>query len=929
MNTSAAFSSGSDTSNSEEWVFKSVPKLLCGFFMCQKAANNLLYLAVLTSLLDKAGANALPWVYLLVNVIFIGVQFRVMTRLAGREGHWLLKVLSLPAAVMAFVAAWFFPTDMVPVLTGFFVLTMLLDLTTNQGFTAMLNHFISINESKRVLPMIYAAGSFGFILSGLLLKFAIDFFGIRGLLVLNGLTVLAGLVFLRFLQPVEDRRISEQACCEGLNTDKNQAIDASVPSMKHPLASLLIISSFVIIFNKYLVDFLFAASLSSFFPVSNDLASFMGVFGATADFAVIGLQTFAMHRVFARFPIGMVLTFMPLVLTLLCGYAAFSLKFAVVAAVQFLVLLNSKNFTVPATTIFMGVIPQHDRVFYRRDMSIACSLSSAFVGGFLLLARNRVGYDVLFFLAAILYLLMAWVHSLLDAAYLKTLRRSIVSRSQADSDDQLASLQYVQITERCEQLRALLNDTDAEMRLQAINAAASLPEKYALEMLAPLLASERDGRCLTAVARNILTIAPEEAGRHILALLESTEDNRLRADIIEALGKVRNAEISVEQITVWLEHQHHRVVASAVISLVRLGRQRETIEAAMRRLAAMAVSSVEMMRASAAAVMGELGLPLFVPALENLAAENNLVVAGNAANALARIQTPAAMSVLEKMLLHGNKEIAGRAGELLETVSRENISRVSRLMSGITAEERRLLSAKLRAGARQDNLELLAAILCIEQIEKRRTLIALLEKADSETQLLMSRCVIEVSEGQIELTAAPLIARLRQEPVQETVPAWFSLLGAIAGGSIEKPEMSPNLLRPLSALLNAFWSETAAVMTNHAGKVEHRLWQKYLRWQVQAFAFFSLEPAAILKSFDAIAGSNSHERGMALEYLETRAGRKLAQKIVPLIDPAAGIPADIDAFSVFAAAREIEISAEMVVDASSRLKQLGILLTDE
>lgn len=928
MNIAAACPSESGGNSREDWVFKSVPKLLCAFFMCQKAANNLLYLAVLTSLLDKAGANALPWVYLLVNVIFIGIQFRVMTRLAGREGHWLLRVLSLPAALMAFVAAWFFPTDMVPVLTGFFILTMLLDLTTNQGFTAMLNHFISINESKRVLPMIYAAGSFGFILSGLLLKFAIDFFGIRGLLVLNGLTVLAGLAFLRFLQPVEDRRLQEQKKSEALSGDNAQTADASVPSMRHPLASLLIISSFVIIFNKYLVDFLFAASLSSFFPVSNDLASFMGVFGATADFAVIGLQTFAMHRVFARFPIGRVLTFMPLVLTVLCGYAAFSLKFAVVAMVQFLVLLNSKNFTVPATTIFMGVIPQHDRVFYRRDMSIACSLSSAVVGGFLLLARNRVGYDALFFLAAILYLVMAWVHSLLDTAYLKTLRRSIVSRSQSESDDQLASLQYVQLAERCEQLRALLEDPDAGMRLQAINAAASLPEKYAMELLMPLLASERDGRCLTAVARNLLTIAPEEAGRHIATLLAATEDNRLRADIIEALGKIRHGEISAEQITVWLEHQHHRVVASAVISLVRLGRQRATIEAAMHRLADMAVSSAEMMRASAAAVMGELGLPLFVPALENLAAEDNLVVAGNAANALSRIQTPAAMAVLEKMLLHSNREIAGRAGELLETVSRENISRVSRLMSGITAEERRLLSARLRAGARQDNLELLAAILCIEHIDKRRTLINMLEKADAETQLLMSRCIIEVAEGQVELTVAPLIARLRQEPVQETVPVWFPLLGAIAGGTVEKPEMSPNLLCPLSALLTSLWNETAAVVANSACRVEHKLWQKYLRWQVQAFAFFSLEPAAILKSFDAIAGSNAHERGMALEYLETRAGRKLAQKVVPLIDPAAGLPSDVAAFSAFAAARDIEISAEMVADATTRLKQLGIILTD-
>ena len=88
MNVAAACPSESGGNSREDWVFKSVPKLLCAFFMCQKAANNLLYLAVLTSLLDKAGANALPWVYLLVNVIFIGIQFRVMTRLAGREGHW-------------------------------------------------------------------------------------------------------------------------------------------------------------------------------------------------------------------------------------------------------------------------------------------------------------------------------------------------------------------------------------------------------------------------------------------------------------------------------------------------------------------------------------------------------------------------------------------------------------------------------------------------------------------------------------------------------------------------------------------------------------------------------------------------------------------------------------------------------------------------
>lgn len=112
--------------------------------------------------------------------------------------------------------------------------------------------------------------------------------------------------------------------------------------MQHPLARLLIISSFIIIFNKYLVDFLFAASLTAFFTSGNDLAAFMGVFGAAADFAVIGLQTFVMNRVFSAFPIGRVLAFMPILLTLLCILASFSLKFAIIATVQFLVLLNSK-----------------------------------------------------------------------------------------------------------------------------------------------------------------------------------------------------------------------------------------------------------------------------------------------------------------------------------------------------------------------------------------------------------------------------------------------------------------------------------------------------------------------------------------------------------------------------------------------------------
>lgn len=905
-------------------LYAEMPRLVCAFFMLLKAANNLLYLAVMTTLLDKAGANALPWVYLLVNIIFITIQFKVMSRIAGKEGHWLLSVVSLPAALLSFVAAWIFPTDVVPLLIGFFILTMLIDLTTNQGFTAMLNHFISINDSKRLMPLIYASGSFGFILSGLLLKFVLDFVGLKGLLILNGLIVLASAVILRMLRPVEMLRQEEQASSENVGP-VNDAVAQATPSMRHPLASLLIISSFIIIFNKYLVDFLFAASLSAYFNASNDLASFMGVFGAAADFAVIGLQTFAMHKVFAKFPIGRVLTFMPLLLTLLCTLAAFSVKFALVATVQFLVLLNSKNFTVPATTIFMGVIPQRDRVLYRRDMSIACSISSAVVGAFLLLARGRFSYDTLFLIAAVFYMLMAWVHARLDMAYLKTLRHAMVSRSDGISDDQVASLQYVQLSERQEQLMALLRDPDPAMRLRAVEATASLPASYALELLEPLLIAETDVRCLNAVARNLLTVAPETSARHIIRLLAETEDNRLRSDIIEAIGKARMAAISEDEILQYLYHQHHRVSASAIISIVRLTRQQANLEKAMHRLAGMCVSAQELMRASAAAVMGELGLPLFVPALEALAAENVVMVSSNAATALSRIQTPAAMAALEKLLLHPNDTITQKAEQLLETASRDSISRISRLLSGITADERRKLSARLRAGAHQDSVELLAAILCVENPEKRRQLINILEKADVDMQLLMSRCVVQMSETRSELTVAPLIASARQETARN-LPEWAPLLNAIAGGSIENPLENASLVRPLDELLFSLWCELALLNEMEIeAKPELRA---YLLNQASLVAFFSLEPAAILKSFADINSGVSFKRGMAVEYLETRLGRKLSQKILPLVETNAVLPETFADFKIFAAAHEVFIEDEMLLHARQRLLKIKNFLLE-
>jgi len=901
-----------------------LPHLIAGFFMLLKASNNLLYLSVLTTFLENIGAGSLPWVYLLVNVVFIVFQFQFMSRIVGYEGHWLLSLANWPAAALSFMAALIFPANTMSVLLAFLVMAMLIDLVSTQAFTAMLNHFFSVAESRRFTPMIYASGSFGFIISGLLLKFVLDFVGIRGLLIGNGAIILLSAIILRALKPFEQARLAEaddsDRTTEAAGNDEN----IRESSLQHPLARLLNVSSFLILFNKYLVDFLFAAAVASYFTAGNDLAAFMGVFGASADFAVIGLQTFVMHRVFAAFSIGKILAAMPLLLTILCFTASFSLEFAVIATVQFLVLLNSKNFTVPATTILMGVIPQKQRVYYRRDMSIVCSISSTLVGLFLLLVRNSIGAEVLFLIAAGVYLLMTVVHYLIDQAYLTTLRRAIDNRQFDFGEDQVSSLRFLQYGERLQQLKQLLHDENPRIRSHAVEEVSLLPASTASQLLLPLLENETDSRCLTAVARNLLHISPQEAAQHIQRVLAETADQRLRADIIETIGKVRAPDIGEEFVTPFLDSSHHRVRASAIISTIRLTRRPDVLSNSMRKLAEMAHEAGELMRASAAAVMGELGLPLFVPALVTLAGAGETVVAGNAAAALARIQTPDAIVALENMLFHENSEVTERVESLLAASARDSISRISRLLPGITSEERRRLTTRLRSGRHQDSQEVLANILCIDNLEQRRNLIALLEKSDREMVRLMQACIKMGAEDMVILSIEPLLL-LAEEYAGSSMPDWASLLGILAGGTLEEPEEHRSLYESACALMRTLWYERLVIARTDVANAAMEKWQGRVLSLVRLVACFSSEPAPMSRSMNELKSGKAYARGMAAEYLEARAGHRLAQLIVPLVDAGTAVPHEFAALLRFAAGLGIEAGENDLAAARDRLLRFAVI----
>ena len=215
-----------------------------------------------------------------------------------------------------------------------------------------------------------------------MLKF-IEITGINGLLWLNGIGVLFLLALLRGINRIykegDTHQSGESAHNKSDNpipANKTEKKSASVPTFKQPLARDLSLAAFFIVFNTFMTDFLYSGIISGYFSDSDSLASFMGVFGAATDLSVILMQASIMNWVFTAVPIGKALSILPVLLSVLCFAASFSPTFAVVVFIQYLVVVNSKNFTQPSTVILMGAMKQKDRVYYRRDMSVMSSAGS-------------------------------------------------------------------------------------------------------------------------------------------------------------------------------------------------------------------------------------------------------------------------------------------------------------------------------------------------------------------------------------------------------------------------------------------------------------------------------------------------------------------------------------------------------------------------
>lgn len=865
--------------------------LLGVFFLIQKGTNNVLYLTWLAGLLKNLGSTMLPWAYLSGNIAFITLQYAFVRHLSGREGHWMLSSLSLPIVLFSIVTSLTVDTHTGPFLLAGVVGCMVIDLLTNQAFAAMTNQLLSIQESKRRLPAIYGAGSVGYIVSGLLMKTVLDFAGLRPLMWLNTAALCAGAVVIQQLARYERTRENHRTAPAGTAPSRDNASASPTSSFRQPLAALLMASSVLIVFNRFLIDYLFSSSVTSHFGDAAAIASFLGLFGAAADFTVVVSQMTVMNWVFASLPIGRILLLTPLLLTTLCLAAAVHPAFIVVAVTQFVVLLNSKNFTVPATTLLLGAFPSSTRGGYRRDISTVSSMASTAASLVLLATRDYVPIGGLFLIAAVCYGALLLVHSRLDYGYATTLRETLAGTDTAPDDENLRSIGFLPESERLLRLQELLVQRDPDIRLEAIEEIERLPNETLRTLLFPRLSAETNPRCLTAMARLAVERFGPEAVSHIAKLLQTADDNRLQADLLEALGRT-NGGLPVEELAaMYLEHEHHRVRGSAVLALLRLARDVSGIEAGLAMLASMARSPEPPFRAGAAAVMGETALPLFLESMETLAEDPDTGVALIAIRSLSRLPTSGGVAALNRLSSHADPARAALAKQLVETASRERLARIKSLMDGLSASERQRLAQTIRSIGGSAGLDIVGRILRFEFPEAREGLMRLLEPAAPETVELLRASLITQAFPDGTPSLAPFWDWCRI-PRSDDLPDWapaVPLLRRVITGS--HPELDLHALEAGAISMLHLLLREAELLTcinrgERAGWSTPDTATAVSRWSDRAILccrmalLAGLQPESLLSAFDRLRSPDSFTSSVAQELLETNLPHETSRLIL-------------------------------------------------
>ncbi len=707
--------------------------LMIGLFsLLLRATVNIFFIAGQTLFFKTAGVTGLPYVYAVMNVVYISLQAGAVRHLTGSSGTYLQR-LSAAFFAVAFVRLFTPVGDSAWLDTGFLLAVMVYELFFNQFFTHWLNEVLPLDEGKRYLPFINGCGSLSFIVSGVVMRLALSVASLQTVLAVDAFAFAGAAALFRLVRGRFRERSEAVSPTSPAPATESSGIDAAPPGadVGRSFANRLAALALLFTLSKYWLDYQYSRAITSAYDTPERLASFIATFTACTDALVLLTQMAVAGFVMKSVRLTRILAFLPVTVGL-AAFASTGGAFSAVLATQFLFTWLAKSFHHSAMSLIVGVLPAKPRLRALSTIGICASAGSMASALLLMAVQNNLAPGIAFGSLALVLGLMAASVLPLERAWEAALGHILDGEAAASGRGgrlmAIESLRALSPAERLQRLETLLRGTEEE-RLAALELLEGIPRVAWQQPLVDLLRTETSPNVRSGIVRRLLSgdgAVSRWIGADLLSAGET--DPRVLSNLLEGLADIDADRAFLPWIRTCLGHPHHRVRAAAAEGLIRLNGDVGDIETGLRTLSGMSRSTDPIQRAAAIAVLGRLQHEAFFDELTSGLSDPDERVASQAIAALGRLPLPETGQVLRTAAGTLPKRLAPEAEAAAQSIEMLTCRGISQVVETLDPAERAQVVNRLGTWRHDSRIYLLIRALQVESDGLRAALAESIEK---------------------------------------------------------------------------------------------------------------------------------------------------------------------------------------------------------
>lgn len=856
--------------------------LLGVFFFLNELGSYFTGVLACTLLVKRAGAECLPAVYILLNLVCIPVTMLVILHPPRSSQAMIRRTMVLMLGMLA-LAIPVTGSSNVLILGAIFVVARAGKTMVTTFDAGLVSETLPIREVRMATPRLLACQTAGLVAGGLLLDPLISAFGNEVTYIILWSTTAAALgsvLLLGSSDPVAPEGVLPAVpMSRGPGPAWVSAIRSALQEVVvDPLPRLMGLIAFFTVSLRYLIEFVSSDAQARHFTSEKEMAAFAGNFEAGLSLTVVVVQLAVLGPAMRHLRLGGLALVLPVVLVISLTGAILSRAFETIVATQFLYWLCLDGFAQAARQVMMGAVPLELRS-RTPVLFTVMSIGGSLFASLLLVPLTGHGTSVPVLVAAWL-LAVCFVLASIPAGriYTATLSRTLARMGAGGADRSGEVAAGDPHDERTARIGALLASPVDELRLRAVQECLELGPAAAESLLTRRLRQETD----PIILRTLVEVLARWRSRPVLdVLLERSRDrdSRVRADALEDLAYFsREPEVSA-LIQARLEVSRSpgdqldtRERAAVLVAVLRSSRDPDSIGAALDRLLDLSTDAARpASRAAAARVMMKLGNPFFFPDLVRLLFDDALEVRSAALTSLIALNDPAAHEALGAALaVETDPRMKVRLASSLTTLADRSAGDLLDRMDRFTAVERRQVRSILSRsnGPGDPRPAILLAALAMKDERSRRNIIRLVHDMYDDRHIeTLSLCISRES-GRLDLEV--LLDAIESQRLAPSDPLIESLAPLVEGELLER------LITHVTDLTRRFWQSVIPRdgLEDRSGLIERI---------ITAASLGTRSPGRAGELMHAAIGSDRQRSSVALEVLEGWIPLPLGDVLLPVL----------------------------------------------